>query len=163
MLTCNHLAVLERHLGSDFFRGQRVLALGNVSPSALAWLDAKGSLTNRLDPDVVIHWGLLSQLDCLESHLEYACRKSFVILLETEVLDARERICTRVVTHDAQARVTPSAAYVEHLLSRHGFEAQRVLDEDLGVYHWPVKDSFDVGRRRLWICRRRHLLPPEPA
>jgi len=151
MLTSEHVNCLAQNF--DFF-GRKVLVVGRVSSGAFDEMTRRGAVVNHLNPDVVVYWGVFSRLQA-EAHLEYAAQKCLSVIVETDVLDTRQNLCTKT-----SAQWKPGAAYVESMLRRLGFEPQMIVDSGLNrgnvTYDWPVTETweFHAHKRRLWIAQR---------
>lgn len=136
------------------FSDKKVLVVGRMSADAILAMGAAGALVNHLNPDVVVYWGLLSKMNT-ELHLEYASKRCAALILECEVLDTRQNMCTKTAS-----KVKPSAAYVESMLRRLGFQPEMIMDERLNIGHrnytWPVKETWQCKHtmRRVWVARR---------
>lgn len=158
MFLSSHLDCCIKYVGPHFFKDKSVLVLGKAAEDAKRRLENDlGAAVNCLNCDVLLHWGLLSRLDHIDAHIEHATKHCTYMILETEVLDAAESICTRVTT-DFTTCAKPSAAYVETMLRRHGWKSQMILDEALNNEHnrydWPVRETWQhrPEYRRMWIC-----------
>lgn len=156
MFTQTQLNCCLDHLPSSFFQDKKLLILGAVSTHVSTLLSRLGCHVNRLDCDVILHCGLLSSLQHLEAHLEYACHQCTYLILETDVLDTSETICTKLTS--GWNATKPSAAYIENLLKHYGFSYHMVLDPRLNErgqeYDWKIKETMNINtsHRRLWLC-----------
>lgn len=151
MLTKSHVNCLAEHFD---FSGKKVLVVGRLSSDAADELLRRNALVNHLNPDVVVYWGVLSCLQA-EVHLEYATRKCVSVIVETDVLDTSQNMCTKTTS-----KLKPSALYMESMLRRLGLQPQMVVDEKLNqgrvTYDWPVKETWQclANKRRVWIASR---------
>lgn len=166
MFLATHLECCLKHLGPTFFKNKKLLVLGGTSAKVSARLRELECQAHSLNCDVLVHWGLVGVLDHLDAHLEFACRQCRYMVLEGEVLDASEALCTRVMGRGGSSSAKPSAAYIESLLRRNGWASEMVTDPALNGsrarYDWEVGETWRHGpdRRRMWICWRRDLPSP---
>lgn len=151
MLTSSQVNCLAKHF--DFF-DQKVLVVGRLSSRAFETLSLQNAHVNHLNPNVVIYWGLFPGSNA-ETHLEFAARKCAYIILESEILDTSQSLCTKT-----SSKMKPSAAYIESMLRRLGFKSEIILDGGLNkegaVYDWPVMETWECKRnmRRAWVAKR---------
>lgn len=151
MLTQTQVRCLGKYAN---FSGKKVLVVGRLSSQASDALREMGALVNDLRPDIVIYWGLLTGTSA-EVHLEYAAQKCSCLIVETDVLDTSQNLCTKTL-----ARMKPSAAYIESILARQGFSGDMIVDGDLNVddvsYDWPVQETWECvsHKRRVWVFER---------
>ena len=114
--------------------------------------------------DIIVHWGLLYHLNEIEIHLEKISQKCDVLLLETEVCDSNHTdfyISTIENDYDQAFNnkgIRPSPSYVEHVLTKNGFQFKLIkdpiLNSDPHFYDWDINNSKKTGNglRRFWIC-----------
>lgn len=166
MFLTSHLNCLLKYVGPDFFRDKAVLVLGRASAAARKQFEEELACTvNCLKCDILLHWGMLSQLDYLDAHIEHATKHATYMILETEVLDTAEAICTRVTT-GFTACAKPSASYVESMLRRHGWSSRMIVDKGLNTpttrYDWPIRETWQhrYDFRRVWICWKDDVKSP---
>lgn len=118
--------------------------------------------------DVLIHFGLLYHLRDPEASLGAALRTGArVVFLETEVTDSHDAhlACSRTEEGDDKALhgvgTRPSPAFVERVLSAHGFAWVRLDDAALNsrsdLYDWAIQGTglFAIGLRKFWLAWRR--------
>jgi hypothetical protein len=150
MLSKSQVDCLAEHFD---FSGKRVLVIGRLSSGAFDELVRRNAVVNHLNPDVVVYWEVLSRVQA-EAHLEFAAQKCTSVIVETDVLDTCQNMCTK------NSRIKPSALYMESMLRRLGLEPEMVVDKALNkggvTYDWPVKETWQCHpcKRRVWIANR---------
>lgn len=161
MFTIHHLDVCIDHLGSEFFKDKKILVLGHLSKDARVKFKELGAHLNCPNSDdVIIHVDLLNNLGHLETHLEYMCKRARYIILETDVLDTSENICTKFTKGPFVVGVKPSASYIENCLKSHGFASTMMMNPKLNhngkSYDWPVRNTFEChsNQRRFFITKK---------
>lgn len=136
--------------------------------------------------DIVLHTGLLYHLSNIENHLLWlGAITGEWLILETEVADSDDPGLILTINEHKEAYdqsftgtgTRPSAAYIENILERAGFEVERFddgrINADFHRYDWKVTNRTDWkfgrwehGLRRFWLCRKApaaSVLPSFPS
>lgn len=178
------LATIRAYYGDAWFCGRSVLALGcGREIDELATLGGRiVEMADGFDPDcdwqvgqvdLVLHLGLLSQLDAAHASLRHACAHAGNVVIETPVCDSHEDLLVRIEcgpscgeslsspqTRSPRPGLYPSPARIERILVEHGMLFQRLADSRCNgtdqVYDWLATGSSRVnaGHRRLWFARK---------
>lgn len=185
-----HLATIRAYYGDAWFAGRSVLSLTRDSdPGDIGELASLGArvvcVPAGFDPDqawacgqvdLVLHLGLVAQLDASHASLRHACAHAGHLVVETAVCDSHDPAL--MVSMDSERsrhapsdpgpripnpgsrQVFPSPARIERLLTEHGMLFQRLADSRCNgpaqVYDWLATGTGRVtpGQRRLWFARR---------
>jgi hypothetical protein len=181
------LATIRAYYGDDWFSGRSVLALAcGQEIDELIQLGARVvRIPDGFDPDcdwpigqmdLVLHLGLLSQLDVSHASLRHACAHASHLVVETAVCDSHDEdllVCIRpspglsssglsspepppslLRSYGGQADVEPgiypSPARIERLLTEHGMLFQRLADSRTNgpaqIYDWLATGTGRVTR-----------------
>jgi hypothetical protein len=116
--------------------------------------------------DIILHWGLLYHIAEIDKHLADVCHACDTLLLESEVIDSEnpDSFFRRTEQGADQAAnnvgMRPSAAMIEVILKKNGFDFLRIVDPILNggqhIYDWKCKETgeWTQSHRRFWIAWR---------
>jgi len=133
--------------------------------------------------DVVHHAGTLYHLGAIENHIANLAAVCGVLILESEVMDSDDAALFTLNDESYGADqafngfgIRPTAAYVENLLTTHGFQFTRLDDPvfnfEFHEYDWVVSNSgiWRNGLSRFWVCWKgvgspliEGVVPPTPT
>jgi hypothetical protein len=174
-----HLAVIRAYYADAWLAGRSVLAPGcETGRGELASLGARViAVRDDFNPDgqwpfgqidLVLHLGLLPQLDASHASLRHACAHARHLVVESAVCDSDDPDLlvsgppdpTRPDPRVPSRVIYPSPARIERILREQGMLFQRLADSRCNgrdhVYDWLAAGTGRAtpGQRRLWFARR---------
>lgn len=144
----------------------------NLQNFTIKQFDLSNDFTHFGKFDLIVNWGLLEVVNCIENILTCCSKMSNDLLVETIVCDSADKVVSVNVYRKASASndtsltdssTVPSACMVESFFESRGYKTERYFDADINTpvhkYDWKCSRYPNIvlvreWQRRFWRFRK---------